>query len=275
MSETTRLGLGLMAENASGKYLIFNALAALLDTILAKRLGVAFSGVDLTLTADQYQQNGTFHITGATSSGLDVILPSDVERFALWSSAAANTHSFNVKVGSNTVAIAPGAAAFVYTDGAGAIEAVLRGTAAAIGLTNLSDGPGALGTAGQYLRMNSGATAGEWASRKKPITIGFETALSNTEIFARYVAEEAFTLPASLTGSVGNCGSPDGGNSTVISLKKNGAAAFGTITIATGGTVSFSAAGSTSFAIGDVLTATGPGTATTAALFAATLLGTI
>lgn len=275
MSETTRFGFPLMAENDSGKYLTFNEVLALLDAILGKRKGVAFSGVDVTLTKDEYQQHGTFHITGATGSGLDAILPTDVERFALWSSAAANTHSFNVKVGSNTVAIAPGAAAFVYTDGAGAIEAVLRGTAAAIGLTNLSDGPGALGTAGQYLRMNSGATAGEWASRKKPITIGFETALSNTEVFARYVAEEAFTLPSSLTGSVGNCGSPDGSNATVITLHKNGGASFGSITIATGGTVSFSAASSTSFAIGDVLTATGPGTATTAAQFAATLLGTI
>lgn len=274
MSETTRLGLALMAENASGKYLIFNALAALLDTILAKRLAVAFSGVDITLTTDQYQQNGNFHITGCTSSGLDVVI-ADVERFALWSSAAANTHSFNVKLGANTVAIAPGSAAFVYSNGSGGVESVLRGTAAAIGLTNLSDGPGALGTAGQYLRMNSGATAGEWASRKKPITIGFETALSNTEVFARYVAEEAFTLPSSLTGSVGNCGSPDGSNATVITLHKNGGASFGSITIATGGTVSFSAASATSFAIGDVLTATGPGTATTAAQFAATLLGTI
>lgn len=275
MSETTRKGLPLMAENDSGKYLTFNALLALLDTMLAKRLAVSVSGSNATVTTDDYQQHATFHVTGATTAGRTITLPAAVEGLTLWSSVSTNTQSVDLKIGSNTVAIAPGAAAFVYTDGAGNIAAVLRGTAAAIGLTNLSDGPGALGTAGQYLRMNSGATAAEWASRKKPITIGFETALSNTEIFARYVAEEAFTLPASLTGSVGNCGSPDGSNSTAISLKKNGAAAFGTITIATGGTVSFSAAGSTSFAIGDVLTATGPGTATTAAQFAATLLGTI
>lgn len=78
-------------------------------------------------------------------------------------------------------------------------------------------------------------------------------------VVARFVAPRDFSLPSGLTGSLSKCSTAPT-SSAVITLSKNGAS-FGTITFAASGTTgTLAAASSTSFAVGDVLTATAPST---------------
>lgn len=72
----------------------------------------------------------------------------------------------------------------------------------------------------------------------------------------RYVATRPFTLPAGMVGTRVSCGTNPAGT-VVFNVKQNGGAA-GTISITSGGVVTFSLVGHWPFAIGDVLTITTP-----------------
>lgn len=72
----------------------------------------------------------------------------------------------------------------------------------------------------------------------------------------RFNVVRAFTLPASLTGSVANAGTASSA-STVFTIKQNGAS-IGTITFSTSATGTLSFAASVTFAVNDVLTIESP-----------------
>jgi hypothetical protein len=80
-----------------------------------------------------------------------------------------------------------------------------------------------------------------------------------SEILFRHEFTAAATVPAALAGSQGSAGTAATA-STVLTLKKN-ATSIGTATWAAAGTEpTLAAASATSFAIGDVLSITGPAT---------------
>jgi hypothetical protein len=77
-------------------------------------------------------------------------------------------------------------------------------------------------------------------------------------IVLTYVCPRAMTIPAALAGSAAAANTAATA-STTFSLKKNGAAAFGTMIFAISGTVAaLAAATPTVFAAGDILTITAP-----------------
>ena len=83
----------------------------------------------------------------------------------------------------------------------------------------------------------------------------------NSETLARLTIGKATAFPTNLTGSQGSSGIAATA-STLVSFKKNGAAAFGTCTFAISGTTcTFASASGASFAAGDVLTLVGPASA--------------
>lgn len=95
---------------------------------------------------------------------------------------------------------------------------------------------------------------------------------ASATVFVHYVTE-AFTLPASLTGSKGGC-EVAATAQTVFSLRKNGTE-FGTATVAASGTtVTFAAASQTSFASGDKLSVVSPAQDATLADLGISLKGT-
>jgi 3D (Asp-Asp-Asp) domain-containing protein len=84
--------------------------------------------------------------------------------------------------------------------------------------------------------------------------------ITSNEILLDHPVVRAFTIPANLAGSQASVGTNPAA-SFVITLLKNGVA-FGTITIATSGFVSYGTTGGTAvtFAVGDLLTAQAPST---------------
>lgn len=123
-------------------------------------------------------------------------------------------------------------------------------------------GPGvaAGGAVGQLLGKSSGADyATEWQTQPYDLGIYIPDEPTADMICARVAAVRAFTLPASLTGSVASAGTAATA-STVFTIHK-GVSSIGTVTFdasATAGTFSF--ASSVSFASGDVLRITAPAT---------------
>lgn len=93
-----------------------------------------------------------------------------------------------------------------------------------------------------------------------PISGWVAGALSDGQTVLRYVAAEAMTIPAGMTGSQGSAGTAATA-STEFTVSKNGTSA-GTMTFAASGTTAtFAAASDISLAAGDVLTVAGPATA--------------
>lgn len=182
MSETTRLGLPLMAENDSGKYLTFNAALAKLDKATARKKTISVSAGSVTLTDADYQENIAFVVTDASASGRHADLPTDIERVTLWVASSGNAHAIDVKVGSNAVTLTPGSSALIHTDGAGAIAALMVGVAAPITtFLALTDTPGSYSGQGKkLLRVNSAADAVEFVA--DPVDFGFALSDETTDI---------------------------------------------------------------------------------------------
>jgi hypothetical protein len=81
--------------------------------------------------------------------------------------------------------------------------------------------------------------------------------LTATELIFRHEATQAFTIPAGMTGSRGSSGVAATGT-PALAIKKNGASVGTATWSAAGTTATLAMASSTAFAIGDILSVTGP-----------------
>jgi hypothetical protein len=124
--------------------------------------------------------------------------------------------------------------------------------------------------------LASAATARTNLALLRVVSFFFTTTPTASEVLCLYIAADAFTLPANLSGSQVSVGT----NATAtfaLDLQKNGAT-IGTISIATSGTATLTTTSGTSksIAAGDVLKVVAPGTAdATIANVAITLKGTL
>lgn len=249
MTTTTRLGITLIAPTQSNKATTANDATQALEDATMGTLAISVASASDTLTDAEFLGAWLFAISGAATAGRTVTLPSDIERVFAASLDDASTESVDIVVGSNSVTVDPGMGAVLRTDGAGDVAAIMRGT------------------------MGGGVAYGSISGRKVKLGCGFEAALGASEVFFRWVADESVTIPASLSGSVFDCETPDAGAATVLTIAKNGISA-GTITIGTGGAITVSFASPLSMASGDVLTVAGPATETAAEQFAGTIIAT-
>lgn len=251
MTTTARRGWTLVAPTQTNKATTVNDriqdIENALDDILTKDLGAG----NVTLSSAEWAASGAFHFNGTSTSGRTITVPAvegtrDITLLDTW------THSASIVRGSTSFTISPGEGVRVQADGTtNGLRVIARGTGSGVASVAYS------------------AITG----RKVKIGFSFESALTSSEIFGRYVADEAFTIPASLTGSRVSVGTNPAATQ-VLTLYKNGSS-FATLSIATGGTVTITAASSTSIVAGDVITADGPATAGTAAGVAITLVGTV
>jgi hypothetical protein len=134
----------------------------------------------------------------------------------------------------------------------------------ALAFTSLADAPASLiGNAGQYVKVNDGETALEFAPPVNEVELAFFTpgVLVNSQTLLAYYPTKNIELPAGLTGSVCKAGVAATG-STVLDIKKNGTN-VGTLTFAAAGTTATLAmASATTFtAVTDKLSIVGPASA--------------
>lgn len=184
--------------------------------------------IDLTnnvaLTALQYRSAIRFSITPAGVA--KTLTLQAIKRLVFVSNESAN--SITVALGTTNFALAAGGAAMVYTDGTanGLVFWLLTSTTAPV--------PYDLGV------FIPGAPTG-------------------SQVVLRFNVVRAFTLPASLTGSVATAGAASTGTAT-FTIKRNGAA-IGTIVYTTSATATFTFASAITFAANDIITIEAPGTA--------------
>jgi hypothetical protein len=151
----------------------------------------------------------------------------------------------------------------VVMDASAAYLASLTSTTGLLPANNLSD-------------VSSAATSRTNLGLLRLVSFFFTTTPTASEVLALYVAADAFTLPANLSGSKVNVGT----NATAtfaLDLQQNGTT-IGTISIATSGTATLTTTSGTakSVAVGDVLKVVAPATPdTTIANVAINIKGTL
>lgn len=303
MTTTTNYGWTLVEANQTGKHLTVNAALAAIDadlaavstggvtlagdvtgmaatTVVAALQGIAVSTTDPT-TDQVLKYNGTQWAPATLSAVTSVTLGGDVTGNSATATVA--------KLQGRTVASTSPTNGYVLTwnNGASQWEPAAAATTSSVTLTgDVSGSSGAntvdklkgvavsstTPTTNQALVYNGTA----WAPADRPFDIGTYIAGLTTasEVVMRYVFTRAVTFAAGLTASICKAGTAATA-STTLTLAKNGSS-FGTAVFAASGTTAtFTAASSTSFAAGDILTITAPATPdTTLANVAITLAGT-
>ena len=219
---SNNLDLSQVATNQNQKETTINDQAAELDAALTERLAVDLSSANVSLTSSQFCRNLLFYCSGNTVARTLTVPAVKRSIFAIEN---AGTYTLSIVRGTTTLTLAAGGIAFLATDGT---------------------------TNGLTLLLTS----------KGIYDVGFFIAGSPTdgELVLRLVAGRTFTLPASLTGSVGNAGTaPDGAVS--FDIQKNGSS-IGSATFASASSsAAFTFASAITFTSGDVLEVYAPGTA--------------
>jgi hypothetical protein len=227
---SSNLSLSTMLENQSGKEVTFNTAVGDLDAALTEQLSVSVSTGNVTLTDTQFRRNAAFLITNATTSGRTVTVPA-IKRIFVVKSDSGNTQTVSIIRGTTTYTLGAGKNATFQTDGTTNGLVMLAGDA-------------------------SGGTV------TKPFDLGTFCAgvPDASEKLLRYVFTRAVSFPASLTGSQVKAGVAATAQAD-FALAKNGSG-IGTIRFAaSGATATFVSVSAVSFAAGDILEITAPGTA--------------
>jgi len=155
----------------------------------------------------------------------------------------------------------PGTSGMILTlDGTTASTAA----GAQLSLANTAVTPGTYGSSTQLHSMTVDAKGRITASTNYSLPYDIASSVigkpSNADVVMMFIAPRAFTIPANMTGSYMTAGTAATGSSA-FTVAKNGST-FCTVTFAaSGSTATFGSSSQTSFAAGDLLQITAPGTA--------------
>jgi hypothetical protein len=184
---------------------------------------------DVTMTSATFRSAIRFSAT-PVGAGKAITLPA-VKRLVYIGNDSA-TNALLVKRGTTSISVAALGGGFFYVDG----------------------------TTNGLIQLSSGGGGGGGGTIPHDLHIFQPGKPDNAALLFRFNVVRAFTLPASLTGSVFNAGVAATGSS-VFTIKKNGSS-IGTITYSAAGTTGAVVfASSVTFAINDIITITGQSTA--------------
>lgn len=253
---SNNLNLDQVADTQDDKVTTINDQAGQIDAAMTETLDVDFTSGNVSLTADEFTDYFEYNATNLSVARTLTVQAS--KRFFLVNNEN-GTNVLTVERGSTTIAIAAGENGLFYTDGTtnGLIQAAGGGGSSAF--TDLSDTPGSLGTAGQILQMNSGATALEFTDKEISIA-GFTGGVpTGSAILLRFLADRAFSLPSGLADAEGHAGTTNTG-ALVFDLQKNGVSIGSMNFAASASTATFTFSTTTSFAAGDRFDVVAPAT---------------
>jgi hypothetical protein len=223
---STNLGIPLLVDSQSSKYITVNDAINLLDEAMNSLLAVTMTDADYTFSSGASLEAAAFVMSGTLTAARNVIVPNNA-KFMVFENSTTGGFPITVKTAAGTgIAVANGSGyALLYCNGTN-VSAV--GTAASGGPFDVSVFAPGVGTASQKL--------------------------------ARIPFARAVVFPAGAALSVAKA-SANATASTTFTLTKNGTA-FATVNFATGAAVgTWTQASVANFAAGDVLEIDGPGTA--------------
>lgn len=220
------LAVPQMVEGQASPEVTVNDATAWIANAMSDDFAVNLTSGNVSVTATQYRNALRFLASGVATTGRTVTFPAK-KRTVIVASAAANTDTISIIVGSTTLTMQPGDVWLVHTDGTtNGLDATVIGS--------LSGAP-------------------------VDMAVYVPGVMSNAQTLLRLKAVRAFSLPLNLAGSYVNS-SVAATASTVITFKKNGAS-IGTATFAISGTVATFSVTATSFVAGDLFSIHGPATA--------------
>lgn len=212
----------LVGGQANPETTVNDAVGAL-DAALTEKVVVDLT-LDATITSAVYTRCVRISVT-PSGVGKTLTLQAS-KKMTLISNDSAN--SITLKVGTTTAALAVGALALVYTDGT------------ANGLT--------------VAALASGTVV-----QPHDLHLYIPGTYTASQVVMRFNVVRAFTLPASLTGSVFNAGTASTANSS-FTIKRNGTS-IGTIAFNISATGAATFAAAVTFAVNDIITIEAPAAA--------------
>lgn len=224
---SNNLGFDSVAENQANKEVTINTSFGVFDAALTETTAIDASAGSVVLTNNQYRRNMLLTISGVTTAGRTITLPT-IKKYTIFRSDPTNTQSFTLIKGASTYVVAPGVIVAVYTDATVDGLVIISASAAAV-------------------------------SRPYDVGVFFSGVLTASEKLIRFNYVRAVDLAAGLAGSrvtaaVAATATAD------FDVRKNGSS-IGTIRFAAAGTVAtFVGISATSFVANDLLEVVAPGT---------------
>lgn len=155
MSETANLAIPFITATQNQKEVTHSSGMARLDAAITETLTVSLSSGNVTLTQAQVREAALIEITGATTAGRTLTLPS-VKRPILVRSSGANSDDVDIVRGTTTLTISPDEGFFVYI-GSGADDLTLLFSSSG---TGGGGGGGGGGGSGPFALDDGTAVAG-------------------------------------------------------------------------------------------------------------------
>lgn len=229
---TTNSEIVQLVGSQSDKVTTINQAFEQLDDLIGSTTSIAVSG-DFLLTDAQQNNAVRFNLTDDTPSGAVTMALQARPKLFILTNNCGQTVTVEVDPDADgadgtTVDVEDGDTVLLYSDGTNVISISSAGGGAAA-FTDLTDTPGSLGSAGQVVAVNSGATALEFASGAYNLTENAQTGTTYTAVLAdaedvlvsmNNVSANTLTVPPNSTtafpvGSVLNVLQKGAGQTTV------------------------------------------------------------
>lgn len=224
---SNNLNLTQLSTNQASPEVPINDAMGKFDAAITEITSLDLTSGSILMTALQYRSAVLFRAINCTTTGRNITVPVLKRGLTLFESDSNNTNTFTLTSGSTVITLSPGRTYLVYTDGT---------------------------ANGLFVRDIGGI------NEPNDLHVFVPGPMSNNQLLLRLKATRAFTLPQNLPGSFVTAGTAATG-STTLTLKKNGTSIGTAVFSASGTTAALTFAADVTFAVGDILTITGPATA--------------
>lgn len=273
MATTNNLGITTLSENQAQKYVTINtALQALEDALTDVSASYNIGASDaIALTEAQFAADFAFLFgNGGIDASGTVSLPEIQRGLFVVTNSTGQTLTIEITGQSETSpTLSDGTTGLFYCDGVDVYKVVDfgGGGGGSSTLLSLTDTPSSFSGSGlKLLRVNSAANAVEFSTPSVEIAGQVSgTPTGSAKVMEKLCSSLTFSLPSSLTGSVGYLATAPSGSAINFDIQKNGSS-IGTMSFADGAnTATFTFASTITFASGDRLTIVAPASLASAA----------
>jgi len=239
-----------VAEGQNQKEVTINDSDGRIDAAITDFLDSDYTSGNITLTTNEFQQAVRFNTTNLTVAR-SLTIPSVKKNFIVDNTDGTNI--LTITKGSTTIALPAGKVGAFYTDSTTNHVVQVGGGGVSNWLALTDTASSFSGEANKNVAVNSGETALEFTIPPYDVGVFLPGIPTNNQLLLQYVFVRTIEFPDEFAGAEGLVGTNPTAAAT-IDIKKNGTS-IGTISITTGGVVSFVTAGGSveTFIAGDKL----------------------